>query len=266
MSSRKKQKVDGSNIVDVLTGGKLVNFYEHLPKEFKANIDTYPNYKKMRIQVPFQSIVVSRTGGGKTNIVFNIMSAVNCFDRIWLFTKNPDEPLYAWLINKLRKLEEKFKREIITVSNDISTFPDVGEIGADLADKKARGLLIVDDFVNANENELRNVQNAWIAGRKAGTAPGEKGGGLSCIFISQSYFRTPKVIRENSQLIFLGQLASTQDLKRIVAEYSLDVSANQLVQMHQYVMKQGPMNFLTIDLYNTNDKHLKYRNNFAPLQ
>lgn len=252
-------------IATVLSGGNLVNFYDVLPKQYQQKIDTYPNYEKIKIKIPFQGILVAKTGGGKTNALFNLFSGISVFDRVWLIAKNTDEPLYAWLIDELRGLGAKHGREIITVSNDVSDFPDMHEVGQDLAKTGSRGLLIVDDMVNEDKKKLKNIMNAYIMGRKAGVVPGKPGGGLSCVFISQAFYPIPKIIRQQASLILLGNLTSKRDLNRIAAEYSLSETPGQLASLHKMIMDSGPMNFFTIDLTQTRpeEKHLKYRRNFA---
>ena len=62
----------------------------------------------------------------------------------------------------------------------------------------------------------------------------------------------------------LGTIVGARDFKRIVTECSLDITPEQLQEMHSNIQKDNTMDFLTIDLSKTkpSDKHLKYRKNF----
>jgi hypothetical protein len=252
-----KRQKEAEKYLKVVAGGNLVNMYkvfEDPETEKERKESTCPNAEYLKLKMPFQIIVCGKTGAGKTNLVENLVHALGCFDRFWLYTKDCDELLYKKWVDKLKKEEEKLGETIIEVSNDIKTFPSIIKVNNDLRQKKHKGFLILDDMVNENIKDLKETTNGWTLGRK---------GGLSVCFITQSYFRTPKVIRENSSLLALGRLASVADMKRIVREYSLDKSAEELMALHQQVMQQGDMNFLLIDLYN-NEPGLRYRMNLAP--
>jgi hypothetical protein len=252
----KKQK-EAERYLKVVAQGNLVNMYKvyEKPQDSKERKEfSCPNAEHLHIKMPFQMIVCGKTGAGKTNLVENIIHALGCFDHFWLFTKDRDETLYKHWIDEVKKEEEKLGETILEVSNDIKTFPSIIKVNEELRMKKHKGFLIVDDMVNENVKDLKETINGWTLGRK---------GGLSVCFITQSYFRTPKVIRENSSLLALGRLASIMDMKRIVKEYSLDKSAEELMMLHNKVMQQGDMNFMLIDLYN-NEPGLRYRMNLAP--
>ncbi len=249
-----------TRVAKVVGAGNLVNFYEMLPDEYKPNNKgQYPNFPNVQIKLPCQMVVAGKTGGGKTNIVMNFLSAVGVFTKVFLCVKNPTEPLYKFLIDKYTIAGNKAKEQAIWVFDEPSKLPDIMEFGPMLNGQ--HGILIVDDFVNEEEKDLKGVMTAFGQGRKQGNA---EGGDLSVIFISQDFFGTPKFARKQASLLELGPLTSVKDLKRIVSEYALDMSPEDLSKLHQSIQAQGTMNFLTIDMTknSTTEKHLKYRKNF----
>lgn len=210
---------------------------------------TYDNYDKMRIEVPFRMAVIGASGGGKTTTALNIILDLNCFTKIWLICKKPTEPIYSFFINSLRLAEKKIKAKILTVSDDIAETPD-----PDSLNDKETNLMIFDDLIAESPKAMKNVSNVFIYGRKMN---------CSCIFISQSYFDIPKLIRKQCNYIVLRKVHSTKDLLRILQEYSLGLDIETLNSMYEKCTKDFN-SFLMIDL-ETNDKKLKFRRNYTPI-
>jgi hypothetical protein len=245
-------------LANVLKDGKLCNVYELLPKEYQPdNSNQYPNYKKIKIKLPFQALLVGKTGGGKTNMLCNLLMGIGVFTKIFLCVKNPDEPLYKFLIDKYTALGNKVKEQLIWVYDDPLKLPGPEQFKELLEGQ--RGLLVIDDMVTEDEKNLQAVKMAFSQGRKWADNKG-----LSCVFITQGYFDTPNFLRRQSSLIALGPITSMNDFKRIASEYALDKSPEELAHMHREIQDQGTMNFMLIDLTKNSmeEKHLKYRKNF----
>ena len=166
----------------------IQNFYKTLPKEYKTEIQTYSNYNKVHIQLPFRMIILGCSGSGKTNTCLNVIQAMNCFTKYYLFAKNTEEPLYKFLIDLLQKAGSKLKINLITYSNDLDELPGVDEF-----DKNENNLLIIDDMITEKESKLKNISDIFIRGRKAS---------ISTIFLSQSYYKIPKLIRQILIILF----------------------------------------------------------------
>ena len=60
----------------------------------------------------------------------------------------------------------------------------------------------------------------FIRGRKIGK-------GLSLIYLSQSFFKIPKIIRQQFNYLFLLKLSSGRDLNLILSDFSLGVDRNK---------------------------------------
>lgn len=251
-----------AKVANVLQSGNLVDFYRIAPQdkdEEKAR--EYKTYSNLKIKWPFQAIIVGATGSGKTNFILNLIEGIGEIEFIFLFAKKIDEPLYKYLIKEYEERGEKAGKQLIYYSNDISKLPDVNRIESVIENSKA--LLIVDDFVNEPSKNLQSVSDAYSMGRKAGKA------GLSCVFLSQQFYKTPKFIRDNASLICIGKLYSTNDLLRISTEYTLDKSPEELATLHTLIQENNTRNFLTIDLTKSSavkeQAKYKYRQNLAPI-
>lgn len=228
----------------------IKNFYEVMPKKYHTSKTKYANYDKIRIEIPTRMLLVGASGSGKTNTLMNLLQGINCFNKIWLIAKNLEEPLYKFLQDVISDVEAAAKVQILTVGNSIEDIPDVDEFNP-----KNNNLLIIDDMISEKESKLQNISAIWIRGRKQN---------LTSIFISQSYFKVPQMIRQNTDYLILKKIASKKDLKRIVAEYALDKTPEEMLEMYQKATQSGSItDFFMIDLA-ANDNY-KYRKNYDPL-
>ena len=85
---------------------ELINFYElEEVKAFKRGYHN-PNKHIHNIDVPFRMLIISFTGGGKTNALMNLLRQFSgTFNHILLVTRNKSEQLYEYLESKLEKDE-----------------------------------------------------------------------------------------------------------------------------------------------------------------
>ena len=233
---------------------EIKNYYRIIPDEYKQSGSgiKYKNYSKIQIPVPFRMLVVGASGAGKTNVIMNLIQIMSCFTKIYLFAKNLTEPLYAYLIDKMNKLSKKLKREVIFVSNDVIDMPDIDEIDTDESN-----LFIFDDMVTEAVTKQKAISDLFVRGRKSS---------CSAIYITQSYFSTPSLVRKNCDFIILKKINTKRDLTAIIREYNLDdITVDDLLKMYKKIVGKGLLDFLMIDL-NTNDPDLKFRWNFESIK
>lgn len=253
----KKQVTFAKKVAKELKGGRLVDYYKLIPRDkSKDQKQQYATFDDLKVTLPFQWVISGGTGAGKTNLLINLIDAIGEFKYIYLFAKLLDEPLYEYLIKKYEKRGEKAGEQRIFYSNDIKDLPDIDEIRKTVGDNKA--LLIVDDMVNESSTSLKAVCDSYGIGRKIN---------LSCIFLTQQFYKTPKFVRDNSPVVSIGRLNSVNDLHRISKELSLEHTPEELAEIHENIQRESPRNFLTIDLTKSKpeDKHYKYRKNLAPI-
>ena len=72
--------------------------------------------------------------------------------------------------------------------------------------------------------KLPIISEYFIRGRKRGA---------SILFLSQSYYNTPKLIRQNINYLIILKLGGTRDTNSILREASVDVSKEQLLYMYK---------------------------------
>ncbi len=215
---------------------KITNFYELVPQ---SQGPPNPHYKKHGIKLPFRLLVVGPTGSMKTNTALNFLKAMNdTFDRVVVCCRSKDEPLY-------HLLEEKLGPQVKFYEN--GEVPKIGDFNKD-----EQTLAIFDDLVTKKDQKA--IEDIFIAGRKVG---------ISSMYISQSYFKTPKIIRIQCNYIALKKLPSEQDLKAILREYSLGVTKNELLDIYRFATQKS-LDFLLIDTEAEPEK--KFRKNFSVIK
>lgn len=215
--------------------GKIVNMYERIPKKFLDEAEN-PNFNLHNIKLPFRMIIVAPSGSGKTNFLINLISLFGrgegTFADICILTRNKDEPLYKWL--------EDETEGRISIKEGLHNAPSL-----DKMDKKENHLVIWDDLVLSKD--LSSVENYYIRARKLN---------CSCIFLSQSYFRIPKVIRGNCNYLIILKLANQRDCNLIMSEFGLGVSKDQLLKIYEYATNEK-FQPLVVDLDEEKEKRFR---------
>lgn len=221
----------------------MKNWYLHKDMKKYLKESHNPHYDKHHIKVPFRACIVGSSGAGKTSTLLSLINLMpDTFEKIIIVTKNKDEPLYNFLYDKTGGKNGNVK----ILEFDKDGIPDINKE----FDPDFNSLLVFDDLVNQTEKEQRPIADAFIRARKRG---------CSLIYISQSFYAIPKMIRNNLTHIFLKQVSSMKNLVMITRECSLDIPKKELVDMYKDATKEK-MGFLLFDLDAPPEK--KFRKNF----
>ena len=223
------------------TDNSMINFYEH--KKMKEFLTVYENpcFDSHQIKIPFRMGIVSASGGGKTQFVLNMISKMqNTFGHIYVVYKAV-EPLYQFL-------QQSIGADKITFFTQLSKFT--------LTDlpKDKQILVIFDDCVTYPENQQGVIKELAVHGRKINR-------GVSMCYLSQSFYKIPRLIRLQFNYLILLKLGSKRDLNMILADCSLGIEKDELVSLYKDAVKQ-PFNFLKIDL-ETGNENKKFSRNFT---
>lgn len=227
------------------------NYYTLVPKKFQAEERTYPRFEQLHIKIPFRMVLTGASGSGKTNALIRLFDEMNCFERVLLFARCLHEPLYAFLIDVLTKVEERTGHQILLKSKDITDLPAVDKLN-----DKLNNLFICDDMVNEKSKQLAKVADYWVMGRKF------QG---SCCFLTQSYFDAPTIIRKNSTKFVFTLISTQRDLVMILKDFRLGVNEDQIMDLYHEATKDGFPNFFMVDTDSNLDPQYRFRRNFEPL-
>jgi hypothetical protein len=222
----------------------MKNFYkEPALKKYLSKTDN-PNVHLHGInRLPFRMVVNAPSGSGKSNFVVNLIELFSkndgTFSSIEIFCRCKDEPLYQFLHDKTKGG--------IKIYEDLSELKNINSY-----DKTENSLIVFDDLVLTKDQSM--ISEFFLRGRKQG---------ISLIYLSQSYYQIPKMIRLNSNYLVILKLGQKRNLNMIMSELSLGVTKDQLIKIYNYATKDK-FSVLMIDLDEPNVNN-KFRKNFLDI-
>ena len=179
-----------------------------------------------QIKIPFRLAVIAASGSGKTQWLLNLIAKMNdTFGHIYVCYR-ASEPLYQFL-------EKQIGPDKITFFTQLGKFPALSDLPRD-----KQILCVFDDCVNYSDREQGIIKDCYIRGRKIGR-------GISMCYLSQSFFKIPKIIRLQCNYLILLKLGSKRDLNLILSDYGLGVDKDELMQIYKDATKV-PFEFLKI--------------------
>ena len=213
------------------------------------NFDDYTNENKIEHNSkgshipdhPYRILIVGGSGSGKTNALLNLINNQPNIDKIYLYVKDPYQAKYQYLINKRKKVglnHFKDPKAFMEYSHDMQ---DVYKNIENYNPGKKRKILIVFDDMIADmiNNKKLNpvVTELFIRGRKLN---------ISIIFITQSYFKVPKVVRLNSTHSFIMKIPNKRELQQIALNHSSDIDFKDFMKIYKKSTAE-PYSFLVND-------------------
>ena len=209
----------------------------------KENKDTTGSSSSERNDWPFRMLIIGPSGSGKTNTLLHLINNFHPIDKIYLYAKDTDEKKYQYLINKRKQAGIKSLNDphaFIEYSNDMNdVLDDINNYNKN-RDKKV--LIIFDDMIAdimRSEKFKAIVKELFIRCRKLN---------ISIVFITQSYFRTPKDARLNSTHYILMKI-----------ENSGHLDFTDFLKIYNYCTKE-PYSFMLVDTRPTSS--VTFKRNF----
>ena len=203
---------------------------------------------------PFRMLIIGPSGSGKTNTFLHLINNFHPIDKIYLYAKDTDEKKYQYLINKKEQAGIKNLNDLhafIEYSNDMNdVLEDINNYNKN-RDKKV--LIIFDDMIAdimRSEKFKAIVKELFIRCRKLN---------ISIVFITQSYFRTPKDARLNSTHYILMKMGNKKELKTIAEENSGHLDFKDFLKIYNYCTRD-PYSFMMVDTRPT--AHVTFKKNF----
>ena len=190
---------------------------------------------------PFRMFIIGSSGSGKTNILLHLIDKFHPIDKIYLYAKDTNEDKYQYLINKREQAGIKNVNDpyaFIEYSNDMNDVLEYINNYNKNRDKKV--LMIFDDLIAdimRSEKFKAIVKELFIRCIKLN---------ISIVFITQSYFRTPKDARLNSTHYILMKIGNKKELKRIAEENSGHLDFKDFLKIYNYCTRE-PCSFMMVD-------------------
>ena len=173
-----------------------------------------------------------------------IQKGNNIINKIYLYTKDLEEPKYQILIDKKEKAGINFNNDpnaFIEYSNSMDgILPNI----EDYNKKRRREVLIIfDDMIShvmSDKKAQKILKDLFIRCRKLN---------ISLCFLTQSNFSVPKVVRLNCTHYTLFKLNNKRELQNIAINHSADIDYDDFIKIYRQSTK-ALFNFFAIDTKN----------------
>ena len=156
----------------------------------------------------FRMLICGNSGSGKTNLLYHMLiKPLLHYDECYLYAKNLEQEKYQNLMNIMNEISrnDDVGYDIMNVSNDkIIPISDI-----DYEDNQK--LVIFDDYVC--EKNQRQIVDYFIQGRHKN---------CSVIYLSQSFYKTPRDIRLNCSRYCIYEFPSSRERNMISSELGVD--------------------------------------------
>jgi len=198
---------------------------------------------------PFRLLICGASGCGKTNLLINLIRNYLYYNKIYVYAKDLTESSYLELQDFFEEVEETMKEktgENIQVATFSSRKDDI--VNVDELDKEYQNLVIFDDFVTEADQHL--IIDLFIRSRKKN---------CSLIYLTQSYFSTPKDIRLQCNYFVFYNISNERELSEIQRDHCLDID-KETFRKYFNIATSEPYNFFLVD---KKSRELRFRKNLG---
>ena len=189
-------------------------------------------------------LIIGTSGSGKTNALLHLIQNLidtNPIDKIYLYAKDLSEPKYEFFINNREESGIKYFNDPTAFIEHSNIMDDVFKNIDDYNIERKRKILIVFDDVIAeimNSKNFKSIIKELFSRCRILN--------ISIVFITQSYFRTPKDARLNSTHYLLMKTQNRKELRSIAEEKSANTDYKDFLKMY-YCCTSERYCFMTID-------------------
>lgn len=202
---------------------------------------------------PFRMLMIGSSGSGKTNVLIDMILRYLVFDKLYVYTKHMHQGKYQLLQKIIKSIEEseEFKEvgdfPIAYFAEDVKNVVPLEKM-----DETKDNIIIFDDFITS-KNQIPMI-DMFIRGRHKNA---------SVIYLTQSYWSTPRDIRINCTHYMLFGSPNNRDLNLILGDHCRDMDKEEFKEIFNEATRE-PYSFFYIDKDNKH-KALRYRKNFDGL-
>ena len=204
---------------------------------------------------PYRILIIRGSGTGKTNALLNLINNQQDNDKIYLYAKDPYEDKYRYLISKRERVSINHLNDpktFIEYSNDMNdVYKNIDNYNPN---KENKILKVFDDMIAdmINNKKLNSiVTESFTRGRKLN---------IYLVFITQSYFKDPKDVRNNSTHFFIMKIPNKRELQQIAINHSSDNNTKDFIEIYRKCTDK-PYSFLAIGITLPSNNSLIFRKN-----
>ena len=178
-----------------------------------SNYDrTKENSKKLNniFDEDFRLLIAGESGCGKTNTLIHILrKPLAYYDKIYMYSPN----LHQEKIQDFKEIIDSISKKVEYPVLELYGPEDIKNTNEYFPDN--RKIVVFDDVINAPEKIQKKIANHWTDGRHHGISP---------IYLSQSYYDTPKKLRLNCSNMILYPPTTKNHSNLIAKEHMIDTS------------------------------------------
>lgn len=202
----------------------------------------------------FRCVVSGGSGSGKTMCVLNMILKYLNFDQLHIFATSIDQPAYRMLEETFGKLDDmredivrnynnKHKRVRMEKAPPLATFHDSFEnFSLDDLDPSMQHIIVIDDMILEKQSPMIEL---FVRGRHKA---------CSVLYLTQSYYQTPKIIRQNATCVLLFSPTSKRELTLLYRDLGVGgVEMKEFVDTVEEALKE-PYSFVKFDTMAPRDK------------
>ena len=193
---------------------------------YDSNSDKTNSYKQLYQYMPndtFRLLICGGSGSGKTNLLYHMLTKpLVHYDQIHLYAKNLEQEKYQNMKKIFDDISDSVGYDVLVCSND-------NILPVEVMEDDAQKIVIFDDYV-CDKNQ-KPLVDYFIRGRHKN---------CSVIYLSQSFYGTPKDIMLNCSHFCVYEFPSSNERSLISRELSVD--------KEQYIKAtKKPFSFLYVD-------------------
>ena len=186
----------------------------------------------------FRFLLCGASGSGKTNVALCLIYKYIHWDKLYLYTRTPEQEVYKTLrkfmeksTNELRRKLKDDNLEIFYESSDLES----GIISVYDMNPELQNLVVFDDVLTIKDQS--KIIDFFVLGRHRN---------ISVLYLSQSYFGTPKTIRINCSHFAFFNIPSANEISLISRDHGLDISKEKFKELIKEAMDE-PYSFFFLD-------------------
>ena len=215
------------------------NYDKVIETKINHSITTFRQNHPLLMKNPFRMCVIGVSGSGKSNLIFNMLLNLVDYDTLSIISNTQDG-----IYEIIQKLADK--------DSSVKFYIDINDINIQSLDPSKTNLVIFDDLITNNKKDQARIEACFSLGRHYG---------VSCIYISQSYFRLTPMIRNNSNYYLIFKLGQHHELGAIHRRLASEISLKTFHKMYQTAVLEKKYGFIYIDM-NANSFNDKYKDKF----
>lgn len=215
-----------------------------------ASQGKYKDKHPLMPKFPFRCLMVGGSASGKTNVLMNfLLNDLLHYDKLYLYSTSLDQPKYQYLIKTITDICEK---NDMNVSDFLFTGSSVNDIvGLNSLNSEVQNLIVFDDMLL--EKDQSKFCEFFVRSRHKN---------CSLFYLSQSYYSTPKLIRQNSTHFMLWK-TNGKNLSLISNDLASGMEVDDFKRKFKQITSE-PYQFVFIDPFNKS-LNLKFRKGMDPL-